>query len=80
MGLTIDMDKRSVYWIVRSYEGSSLFRAATADKLKHGEEILPQKVSSLQYPNMQGKFTDLTFLYFYYHMVLRLKITFFTVT
>ncbi|XP_046671359.1 proto-oncogene tyrosine-protein kinase ROS-like [Homalodisca vitripennis] len=54
MGLTIDMDSRTVYWIVRSYEGSSLFRASTADKLKVGEEILPQKVSSLQYPNMQG--------------------------
>ncbi|XP_054270502.1 proto-oncogene tyrosine-protein kinase ROS isoform X2 [Macrosteles quadrilineatus] len=54
MGLTIDMDTRSVFWIVRSYEGSSLFRAATADRLKHGEEIEPQKVSSLQYPNMQG--------------------------
>lgn len=55
MGLTIDMEKRSVYWIVRSYEGSSLFQAATADKLKFGEEIQPQKISSLQYPNIQGK-------------------------
>lgn len=55
MGLTIDMEKRSVYWIVRSYEGSSLFKAATADKLKFGEEIQPQKISSLQHPNIQGK-------------------------
>lgn len=55
MGLTIDMEKRSVYWIVRSYEGSSLFQAATADKLKFGEEIQPQKISSLQHPNIQGK-------------------------
>jgi hypothetical protein len=54
MGLTIDMDTRNVYWIVRSYEGSSLFRAATAERLKHSEEIEPQKVSSLQYSNMQG--------------------------
>lgn len=55
MGLTLDMNYRSVYWIVRSYEGSSLFRAITADELKMGEEIRPEKVSSLQYPNMQGK-------------------------
>ena len=55
MGLTLDMDSRAVYWIVRSYEGSSLFKAVTADKLTMGEEIHPQKVSSLQYPDMQGK-------------------------
>lgn len=55
MGLTLDMDSRAVYWIVRSYEGSTLFKAITADEIKMGEEIHPQKISSLQYPNMQGK-------------------------
>lgn len=64
MGLTLDMDQRAVYWIVRSYEGSTLFRAVMADELKLGEEVEPQKVSSLQYPNMQGK---QLFLFIYYH-------------
>ncbi|XP_075227577.1 receptor protein-tyrosine kinase sevenless [Lycorma delicatula] len=54
MGLTLDMDRRGVYWIVRSYEGSTLYRAVMADELKLGEEVEPQKISSLQYPNMQG--------------------------
>ncbi|RZF32704.1 hypothetical protein LSTR_LSTR004132, partial [Laodelphax striatellus] len=54
MGLTLDVDHQGVYWIVRSYEGSTLFHAPTADCLKIGEEIQPLKVSSLQHPNMQG--------------------------
>ncbi|XP_069689840.1 proto-oncogene tyrosine-protein kinase ROS isoform X2 [Periplaneta americana] len=53
MGLTLDVDQRAVYWIVRSYEGSTLFRAPTAEEIPHGEEIFPKRMS-LQHPHMQG--------------------------
>lgn len=54
MGLTLDVDQRAVYWIVRSYEGSTLFQAPTAEQLQHGEDILPIKTTSLQHPQIQG--------------------------
>ncbi|KAJ9583818.1 hypothetical protein L9F63_021821, partial [Diploptera punctata] len=54
MGLTLNVDQRAVYWIVRSYEGSTLFQAPTAEQLQHGEEILPIKTTSLQHPHIQG--------------------------
>lgn len=55
MGLTLNTDDRHVYWIIRSNEGSNLYKAPMADS--NGvttEEIEPIKVSSLQHPNMQG--------------------------
>lgn len=54
MGLTLDVDQRAVYWIVRSFEGSTLFQAPTAEDIPHGEEIYPIKEMSLQHPHMQG--------------------------
>lgn len=54
MGLTLDVDQRAVYWIVRSFEGSTLFQAPTAEEIPHGEEIYPIKEMSLQHPQMQG--------------------------
>jgi hypothetical protein len=54
MGLTLDVDQRAVYWIVRSFEGSTLFQAPTAEEIPHGEEIYPIKEMSLQHPHMQG--------------------------
>ncbi|XP_021913370.1 proto-oncogene tyrosine-protein kinase ROS isoform X3 [Zootermopsis nevadensis] len=54
MGLTLDVDRRAVYWIVRSYEGSTLFQAPTAEEIPQGEEIYPIKEMSLQHSHMQG--------------------------
>lgn len=49
------MDDRHVYWIVRSNEGSTLYKAPMAHYLDTvTDEIVPIKISSLQHPNMQG--------------------------
>ncbi|XP_033362153.1 proto-oncogene tyrosine-protein kinase ROS isoform X1 [Bombus vosnesenskii] len=55
MGLTLDTENRYVYWIVRSYEsGSIVYRAPTSERISMSHKIVPEKVSALQYPNMQG--------------------------
>ncbi|KOC66937.1 Proto-oncogene tyrosine-protein kinase ROS [Habropoda laboriosa] len=55
MGLTLDTENRYVYWIVRSYEsGSIVYRAPTSEKIPMTHKIMPEKVSALQHPNMQG--------------------------
>ncbi|XP_045449564.1 proto-oncogene tyrosine-protein kinase ROS [Melitaea cinxia] len=36
MGLTADLDNRWLYWLVRSYDGSELHRAQTADRISVG--------------------------------------------
>ncbi|XP_041979738.1 proto-oncogene tyrosine-protein kinase ROS isoform X2 [Aricia agestis] len=36
MGLTVDLEKKWLYWLVRSYDGSELHRAATADQIALG--------------------------------------------
>lgn len=54
MGLTLDMHKKTVYWIVRNYEGSTLFRALMADNLQLTQEITPVKMALTQYPDIQG--------------------------
>ncbi|XP_008552558.1 proto-oncogene tyrosine-protein kinase ROS isoform X3 [Microplitis demolitor] len=55
MGLTIDTENRYVYWIVRSYEsGSIVYRAPTSERVPMTQRLVPEKVSSLQYPNIQG--------------------------
>ncbi|XP_034935442.1 proto-oncogene tyrosine-protein kinase ROS isoform X2 [Chelonus insularis] len=55
MGLTLDTENRYIYWIVRSYEsGSVVYRAPTSEKISINQKIIPEKVSSLQYPNIQG--------------------------
>ena len=55
MGLTLDTENRYVYWIVRSYEsGSIVYRAPTSERIPMSHKIIPEKVSSLQHPNMQG--------------------------
>ncbi|KAJ0183261.1 hypothetical protein K1T71_001237 [Dendrolimus kikuchii] len=36
MGLTTDLDKKWLYWLVRSYDGSELHRAQTADQISYG--------------------------------------------
>lgn len=59
MGLTLDIDKKYVYWIVRGSEGSNLFRAPMAGYSE--AKIQVDKISSLQKPNMQG-------LLCYFHM------------
>nr|XP_034172668.1 proto-oncogene tyrosine-protein kinase ROS isoform X6 [Osmia lignaria] len=55
MGLTLDTENRYVYWIVRSYEsGSIVYRAPTSERIPMSHKIVPEKVSALQHPNMQG--------------------------
>ncbi|KAL2717170.1 proto-oncogene tyrosine-protein kinase ROS isoform X4 [Vespula squamosa] len=55
MGLTLDSEHRYLYWIVRSYEsGSIVYRAATSERIPMDQKIVPEKVSALQHPNIQG--------------------------
>ncbi|KAK2578971.1 hypothetical protein KPH14_011171 [Odynerus spinipes] len=55
MGLTLDTEHRYVYWIVRSYEsGSIVYRAPTSERIPIDQKIIPEKVSALQHPNIQG--------------------------
>lgn len=36
MGLTADLEEKWLYWLVRSYDGSELHRAPTADQINQG--------------------------------------------
>ncbi|XP_029680164.1 proto-oncogene tyrosine-protein kinase ROS-like isoform X3 [Formica exsecta] len=55
MGLTLDTENRYVYWIVRSYEsGSIVYRAPTSERIPMNQKIVPEKVSALKDPNVQG--------------------------
>ncbi|XP_072751260.1 proto-oncogene tyrosine-protein kinase ROS isoform X2 [Anoplolepis gracilipes] len=55
MGLTLDTENRYVYWIVRSYEsGSIVYRAPTSERIPMNHKIIPEKVSTLKDPNVQG--------------------------
>ncbi|CAK1555335.1 unnamed protein product [Leptosia nina] len=48
MGLTADLENKWLYWLVRSYDGSELHRAPTADKLSLGSnEVSGTLVSRL---------------------------------
>lgn len=41
MGLTADLEKKWLYWLVRSYDGSELHRAPTADQISQSvNEVL----------------------------------------
>lgn len=53
MGLTLDMDNKRVYWIVRSYEGSSLMSAPMAGTDEH----LQLEEYVLQDKTLQGPLT-----------------------
>ncbi|XP_014482097.1 PREDICTED: proto-oncogene tyrosine-protein kinase ROS isoform X2 [Dinoponera quadriceps] len=55
MGLTLDIENKYVYWIVRSYvSGSIVYRAPTSEKIPMSQKIVPEKVSALHVPNLQG--------------------------
>ncbi|KAK9499087.1 hypothetical protein O3M35_003599 [Rhynocoris fuscipes] len=54
MGLTLDTSARDVYWIVRNYEGSTLFKANMAEGKIVGNEVVPIKIALIQYPDIQG--------------------------
>ncbi|XP_028033617.1 proto-oncogene tyrosine-protein kinase ROS isoform X3 [Bombyx mandarina] len=48
MGLTADLENKWLYWLVRSYDGSELHRARTADTLSHSaNEVSETLVSRL---------------------------------
>lgn len=65
MGLTLAHDEQALYWVVRSYEGSALFRAPTAGQLRlqPGEAVEPVQVAQL-YVGMQGPLC-----YFSHHLL-----------
>uniref|UniRef100_T1HB35 Tyrosine-protein kinase receptor n=1 Tax=Rhodnius prolixus TaxID=13249 RepID=T1HB35_RHOPR len=54
MGLTLDMITRDVFWIVRNYEGSTLFKADMAEGRFVENEVVPIKIALIQYPDIQG--------------------------
>ncbi|XP_076250339.1 receptor protein-tyrosine kinase sevenless isoform X2 [Rhynchophorus ferrugineus] len=56
MGLTLDMDKKMVYWVVRGSDGSHLFEAPMAGYDGTGL-IVKREVAVLQKANMQGPFS-----------------------
>ncbi|XP_043482361.1 proto-oncogene tyrosine-protein kinase ROS isoform X2 [Leptopilina heterotoma] len=54
-GLSLDLENRFLYWIIRSYENVSiLYRAPTSEKLPMNQKIVPEKISILEYTNIQG--------------------------
>lgn len=53
MGLTLDLDNQRVYWIVRSYDSSSLFSAQMADQAGH-YSILPNNEYKTEQEKIQG--------------------------
>ncbi|KAK4881780.1 hypothetical protein RN001_005099 [Aquatica leii] len=54
MGLTLDLHRKMIYWIIRGSEGSNLFRAPMAGAFPVGTKTVPESISSLQRPDMQG--------------------------
>lgn len=54
MGLTLDMDNKTVYWIVRSHLGSSLFSAKFMDDLTEEDEPVEYKLTER---NLSGPLT-----------------------
>ncbi|KAF5278624.1 hypothetical protein FQA39_LY00666 [Lamprigera yunnana] len=54
MGLTLDMHRKMVYWIIRGSEGSNLFRAPMVGSFPPDIKPTPESISSLQKPDMQG--------------------------
>lgn len=45
IGLTLDLENRFLYWIIRNYESVSiLYRAPTSEKLPWNRKIIPEKV------------------------------------
>lgn len=59
MGLTTDLEKKWLYWLVRSYDGSELHKAPTADTIAPGvNEVC--FFSVYYYKNLHTS----TFLYF----------------
>lgn len=53
MGMTLSLEEKFVYWIVRGSEGSNLYRAHMQGHWEH-HEISVEMISSLQRPNIQG--------------------------
>ncbi|CAG9822767.1 unnamed protein product [Phaedon cochleariae] len=53
MGLTLDLEQKYIYWIVRGFEGSILYKARMQGYWD-GEMPKVEVVSSLQKPNIQG--------------------------
>ncbi|KAJ8952660.1 hypothetical protein NQ318_020975, partial [Aromia moschata] len=53
MGLTLDIDQKFVYWIVRGSEGSNLYKAPMQGYWNN-KKLTVEKVSSLKESNMQG--------------------------
>lgn len=49
------MNHNMVYWIIRSSEGSTLFKAPMAATLPPGTNPKAESVSNLQIPDMQGR-------------------------
>lgn len=58
MGLTVDLEKKCLYWLVRSYDGSELHRARTADQITVGTNEVYTRLfvfSFERYHIMQGE-------------------------
>ncbi|KAJ2951162.1 hypothetical protein O0L34_g5554 [Tuta absoluta] len=53
MGLTADLENKWLYWLVRSYDGSELHRAPTADRISNG----PYEISDSLVTRLSGTAT-----------------------
>ncbi|XP_045523257.1 proto-oncogene tyrosine-protein kinase ROS isoform X2 [Pieris brassicae] len=53
MGLTADLENKWLYWLVRSYDGSELHRAVTADKIS----LSPNEVTGTLVSRLSGTAT-----------------------
>lgn len=57
MGLTLDLDNENIFWIVRSYEGSSLYSAKLLDIWMLDEENREINETKLDERNINGSLT-----------------------
>lgn len=57
MGLTLDLDNENIFWIVRSYEGSSLFSTKLLDYWLADSEFKQVNETKLDERNINGSLT-----------------------
>ncbi|XP_023240042.1 proto-oncogene tyrosine-protein kinase ROS-like [Centruroides sculpturatus] len=56
IGLAIDYDGQSIYWTLRSYEGTTLYKAPLASRIKANIQRYVETIASLEAHDVSGPF------------------------
>ncbi|XP_042904175.1 proto-oncogene tyrosine-protein kinase ROS isoform X2 [Parasteatoda tepidariorum] len=67
MGISLDFDKKNVYWMVRSYEGSIMYRACMVDTTNQCNPTEPEILGSLSLDGLHGPVSYFANRLFYFH-------------